>query len=166
MDWTCFGLVMTQNTFDSRRWVLPLASIIPFAAIAYAFSLGPSPRAQYQPIIAAEPVDVAKLSALTKEYGMPVLAALTEDIQFNKTPHREELIKFLGDQGYSEAGWVLSRLATTDTETTSVRAAALRAYMKLQPNDARPLAERLRCEAGPLGEAAEKAIAELSSDQN
>ena len=156
---------MTKNAFDSRRWVLPLAALAPLMAIAFAFSLGPSPRKRLQVIYQAETVDVSALAKLA-DLGPPMYEALTEDVQRADSPHREAIIKFLGDRNYTQAAPAMRRLVTTPTETQPVRAAALRALKKINPEGLRDLAKSLTTESGALGQAARQLLAELSSGQS
>ena len=156
---------MTQNAFDSRRWVLPVASTIPLLAIAFAFSLGPSPRKQLQVIYQAEQVDSAKLSAVVAA-NEPVIEALAEDVQRPDSPHREAIIRFLGEKGYKPASPMLRRLVTTPTERAPIRTAALEALKVLDPRGLKDLAQSLREEGGALGKAARQLLAELSSGRS
>ena len=156
---------MTKSALDSRRWVLPLVSLIPLLAIAYAFSLGPSPRKQLQSLYEAKSVDAKELAALS-EAGAPVFDALVEDVQRPDSPHREAFITFLGEQGYKPAVPALRRLVTTPTELAPVRAAALRALKRVDPKGMRDLATRLLQENGPLGRAAAQMLAELKSGRS
>lgn len=156
---------MTKNALDSRRWVLPLVSIIPVLAILYAFSLGPSPRKRLQVVYQADSVDAAQLSALAD--GRPeVLEALTEDVQSPDVPHRAALVRFLGARKFAAAGPALRRLATSPGESAEVRTAALLSLKAIDPNGVRDLAKSLEREADPLGRAAQQVLAELSSDQS
>ncbi|MEM7675430.1 MAG: hypothetical protein AAF449_05445 [Myxococcota bacterium] len=148
-----------------RRWVLPLVSIIPILAIAFAFSLGPSPRKHLQVIYQAEQADPTKLDELAG-LGEPLFQALTEDVQQPDTPHRPALIHFLGRRKYAPSAPVLRRLASVPLEPAAVRVAAFSALKQIDPKGVRDLAQSLREEAGPLGKAARKMLAELSSDQS
>ncbi|MEL7369293.1 MAG: HEAT repeat domain-containing protein [Myxococcota bacterium] len=156
---------MTKNAFDSRRWVLPVVSIIPILAIAFAFSLGPSPRKRLQVVYQAEKVDPAKLDELAS-LGQPLFQALVEDVQQPDVPHRAALIGFLGDRKHQAAAPVLRRLASAPLEPAAVRMASFKALRQIDPKGVRELAQSLREEAGPLGQAARAMLAELSSDQS
>lgn len=157
---------MTLSVFDSRRWVLPLASLVPVAAIIFAFSLGPSPRKRLQAVYQSESVDPSELARLA-EIGDPVLEALTEDVQRPETPHRPALIRFLGERKYMPAAPALRRLVTTVTEPAPVRTASLVALKTISDRPGMlDLAKELAREKGPLGEAARKVVAELSAGRS
>ncbi len=156
---------MTKSALDSRRWVLPIATLIPLFAVGFAFSLGPSPRKQLQAVYRAGQIEASQLVALS-DAGRLVFDALTEDIERPDTPHRERLIEFLGEQGFMPAVSTLRRLVTTPTESAPVRAAALRALQRLDPEGTRALAQRLLADDGLLGRAARRMLAELRSDRS
>ena len=153
---------MTQNAFDSRRWVLPVVSFVPVLAILFAFSLGPSPRKRLQVVYTAPEVDVTQLTALAQE-SPAVLDALSEDVEERDTPHRVALIRFLGQSTYQPAAPGLRRLATSLTEREDVRMAALEALKSVDPKGLRDVAQRLGEEAGAVGKAARELTAQLSS---
>ena len=156
---------MTQTSLDSRRWVLPAVSLIPLLAIAFAFSLGPSPRKRLQAIYESDKVAQSQLVALAEKEPR-VLEALVEDVQRPDVPHRQAIIQFIADRRFKPAVPALRRLVTTPTEVAPVRTEALKALKRIDPQGMRDLVRGLIEESGPLGRAAREVLAELSSGQS
>ena len=154
---------MAQSTLDSRKWVLPLVSLIPLAAIVFAFSLGPSPRKRLQKIYESKEVDLGALLEIAESGPDDVYAVLAEDVQRPESPHRAVIIRFLGTKKYEPAGPVFRRLVTTPAEPVAVRTAALKALKSVDPKGVRSVARGVEKAAGPLGEAAKEILGELSS---
>jgi hypothetical protein len=88
-----------------HKWALAIATLIPIAAIVFAFSLGPSHE-----------------------------KALLGQLPHKDMPHRREAIQFLAEGRHRAAIPVLEMIARDESEAAPLRADALRAIHMIDPN--------------------------------
>lgn len=118
------------RTRTMRSFVVPLAGMIPVAALVYAVSLGPSPRktlAELDPSLPAERV----LRAFHRgSAGTP--AVVTEHLLDPTWPHRTEAARYLGEAFYRPALTTLWRIAKDRSEALELRRAARTAARRIE----------------------------------
>lgn len=108
--------------FD-RRLVIPFASLIPIGAIAFAFSLGPSPEKYVADFVAHDgPPEVRR--ALLEKAGPRAVPALVRRIVQPSMRYRAEAIAYLGDVRARPAVEALRQIAGSPDEPPAIRARA------------------------------------------
>ena len=107
----------------SRRLAIPLASLLPIAAIVFAFSLGPSPE-KYVADFCAHNGSPEARRALLELAGPRAVPVLVRRIVQPTMPHRAEALAFLGEVHPKQAVEALRRIAESPTETPEIRARA------------------------------------------
>jgi len=145
----------SQNTL--RRWAIPLASLVPLAAIAFAFSLGPSPHRRVADYLRSDAPDAERRAAL-ESAGPEAVWALAQRVVERDLPRRAEAIQFLGTAGEPRVLWALERVLNSDAESPEIRKTAFEAALAVDRRRGLALAEDLAAREDDLGEAARRAL--------
>jgi hypothetical protein len=155
--WVPRSTSMTKpNTL--RRWTIPLASLVPLAAIAFAFSLGPSPHRRVADYLRSDAPPAERQAALASA-GPEATWALAQRVVERDLPRRAEAIAYLGRVGGPRIVWALERVLASDAETPEMRKEALEAALSADRRRGLALAEDLAGREDALGEAARRALA-------
>ena len=140
-----------------RRWAIPVASLVPLAAIAFAFSLGPSPHRRVADYLRSEAPASERLARL-ESAGPEAVWALAQRVVAPGLPHRAEAITCLGQAGQPRVLWALERVLASDAESAEIRKTAFEAALAVDRRRGLALAEGLATRADALGEAARRAL--------
>lgn len=120
-----------------RRLAIPVASLVPTAAIIFAFALGPSPEKYVADFCAHEGTPEARRVWLEKA-GPRAVAALVRRIVGTSTCHQDEVLDFLGRVRAKSAMEALRRIASSPTEAPEIRARAAAAAAALAKENGGP----------------------------
>lgn len=125
-----------------HSWVLYVAGLAPALAIAFAFALGPSPRKKVAELFAAPPESAEELLQAMDEEAR---ALVVEALPVAETPHRELIVRHLGEMGDRASAPTLSRLSEDPSTPERLRLEARRALERIArgrqaPNEARATA--------------------------
>lgn len=147
-----------SSASNLRRWAIPMAATIPAFAIAFAFSLGPSPRKVVADYLRSDAPAEQRIAAL-EVAGEGVVRALAERIHEPGLPHKREAIAFLVDRADPQALPALERVCSSPEEPPAIRKQALEGALAIDRSRGLALAEGLAGRADELGAAARRALA-------
>ncbi|MCB9652533.1 MAG: hypothetical protein H6729_00175 [Deltaproteobacteria bacterium] len=134
-----------------RRWVIPLAMLVPLGAIVFAFSLGPSEEKRLEAFyLSKSDAEASRVLASLGPVVVPSVAAnLARDTA--RYPHRSLSIEFLGLHGGDAAKVALRSLIQREQASTQERALALKAYRHITMQRAARLARNYSDRTDALG---------------
>ncbi len=124
-----------MRDWSRQRKVIPLASLLPAAAIVYAFSLGPSPLKVLALYESSPTVEDARRVLAHPPHGLE--AAMVERVAWPSAPYRELTVAFLGERRFRGAIPVLESIVVAHDEPQALRAAALEALVRIDPERGR-----------------------------
>lgn len=134
---------------NARKFVIPSASLLPLAAVVFAFSLGPSSEKYVADFCVHEGPPEVRRAWLVKA-GPEAVPALVRRIIQPSMRHRAEAIAFLGDVRAPSAVEALRRIADSPTEPADIRERAAAAAAAIA-REQKARALRLRARSAGAG---------------
>lgn len=144
---------MSGSSFG-KKWAIPIASALPVLAIAYAFSLGPSPRKTLQVFKTQEVPEEALMAPLLEADPEDMAPVVITEIQTKTMVRRRYAIGYLGRIKSEQALPALETILRDSQEKDYFRADALKAIRKIDPTRAKQHAARYLKLPDALGQAA------------
>lgn len=135
-----------------------MASAIPLAACAFAFSLGPSPEKNLKLFCTTPGTDERAVDHLRKA-GDKVVPLVIGEVGKKDMPRRRTAMQFLASSRQRTALPTLELILRDETEEQAVRAEALRAINLIDPTRGQEHAQLLEWRSDSLGTVA-KALRE------
>ena len=109
-------------------WVLYVATLAPLLAIAFAFSLGPSPAKQVRSLRFATSEEAQQM---LEELSAPAIPYLVDEVLRPEAAHRSLIIQYLGKAQDPIAAEALDRLSQDTNAPEGIRSEALAALKAL-----------------------------------
>ncbi len=138
-----------------HAWVVYVAALAPAAAVAFAFSLGPSPHKQLARLRVLPAAEAAKV---LDRLGPGALPAVLEELERPDPSHRPLLVERLSAARYRPAAEALGLISRDPTVPASERAAALNALERIDAASAAGVARSLLGTSGRLGSEASRIL--------
>lgn len=151
-----------MSSWRRRSWILPLAALVPAAAIVFAVSMGPSPRKYLAQLPQEDGMGSEQALSLLRQAPMGVEPVLIEALALG-TPElssdlRSASIALLGERGFRPAARVLEGLLQNPSEGPELKATALRSLVAIDQGLGTRWAMRYLGQPGPLGRQAQTLV--------
>lgn len=143
-------LPVLRGSSAGHKWALSIATALPLMAIAFAFSLGPSPEKALRDFYMYEGTEET-LAVPLVEAGPSVVPIVIAEVSKKDMPRRRYAIQFLGSGSHKTALPTLERIVSDETEQDYFRADALRAILAIDPHRGLELARTHRARSDLLG---------------
>lgn len=143
---------------NHRRLAIPLAALLPAFTIAFAFSLGPSPRKRVFDFEQCQGSSETCREILTQTDPQRMGAALAERIVDARMGRRAEAVAYVGTIQAKGAVPFLERIAKDPKEPIGLRKVALESALEISRRSGLGLAEHLQRGPGELGRAAREVL--------